>query len=177
MADLNKLLMKNKQQTVIVVMIIISVMISKDIYGRQVTKSSALAEQIRTEREKAAALDRIVVLNEDLKKIKVRSWDTTDSNRVVNRIFNLGLDAKIKITDITPGDKRDEKNYIVLPLSLTCDTTYSGLLRFVKKLELYPMLTRIREVSVHPSGILEKEIMSRNPTLRVNLIVETVYFK
>ena len=177
MADFNKLLLKNKQQTVIIIMIIISVMISKDIYGRQIAKSSALSEQISTEREKAAALDRIVVLNEDLKKIKVRSWDTTDSNSVVNRIFNLGLDSKIKITDITPGEKRDEKNYIALPLSLTCDTTYAGLLRFIKKLELYPMLTRIREVSVHLGVTTEKELANKNPTLRLNLIVETIYFK
>ena len=175
MDDINKLLIKNKDQVVIVVIILISLIIAKNLYGRQMTKYAQLQESIRVEQEKGATLERIIDLNEKTKGLREKSWDTADANIIISKINNLGLEAKIKVTAVTPMDKRDEKTYVVIPFALSCETTYKDMVRFIRRLEKNNMLLRVRDISMAPSEA--QETQNDRILLRVSFTVEAIYLK
>ena len=177
MADVNYVqLVKNKRdQIVIVVIIILSIVISRSFYQQQMLKYSKLTDNIKTEEEKGNALSRIVAVNEKIKKLKVKGWDTSDTNRIIEKIYNIGLESQVKLRDISPGEKRDEKNYILIPLTLSGEATYDDFMKFAKKIETYPMLIRIKSVSLGPIGADQQK--RSDIVLKVDMVVEAVYLK
>lgn len=172
--DINKLIMQHRSVVVVVVIILLSLLIAKNIYNKQMMHYTAIKEKIAAEKEKSEAIERIVLLNEQLQKKRGRSWDTVDFNSIVEKIFNMGLEYNVKIRDISPGEKREEVNYVVIPFALSGEATYEDLLRFVKNMEKFPMLIRINSVSVNPIGSQDVE---DNLSLGVGLSAEAVYFK
>jgi hypothetical protein len=177
MADVNyaQLIQNKRDQIVIVMIIIFSIIISRNIYQQQMLKYNLLTDNIKTEEEKGNTLSRIVIVNEKIKKLKVKGWDTSDTNRIIEKVYNIGLEAQVKLRDISPGEKKDEKNYILIPLSLSGEATYSDLIKFSKKIETYQMLIRIKSVSLGPIGADQRK--KSDIVLKVDMVVEAVYLK
>lgn len=177
MADKNivETLFKKRDNIVIIVLVVLSLVVSRTVYQKQIEKYEKLKEAINNEEEKGKSLERIVILNEKIKKEKGRGWNTTDTNAIIEKIYNIGLESQIKIRDIAPHDKRDEKNYIALPMSLSGEATYKDLFKFLKKLETYPSLIHVRSLAVSPSGRQKSE--GRELILQMNLDVEAIYMK
>jgi len=60
-----------------------------------------MLRQIETEKEKGVTLDRILVFNEKIKRAKEKSWDTLDTNAIIDRIYKEGIESEIKIRNIS----------------------------------------------------------------------------
>ncbi len=172
--DISKMFVQNRSVVVIVAIVLFSGIVAKNIYAKQMGQYFSIKEKISAEAEKNEAIERIVLLNEQVQKKRARSWDTVDFNAIVEKIFNMGLEYNVKIRDITPGEKRDEPNYVGIPFSISGETTYSDLLKFIKKLETFPMLIQVNTVSVNPIGSQEEE---ENLALGIGLGAEAIYFK
>jgi len=176
MSDLKvdlSVVLKKKDNVVIVVMIIAGLFISRNIYQEQLLKSNAMREQIVSESEKSKTIEQIVALNEKNKNLKKGSWDTVDANAIIDNIYKIGLESDIKIKNISPFDKQDEREYTLIPFSITCESSYKNLILFCKKLETYPKQIRIKGVEAAPVG----SGPGRSVLLRLNIIVEAVYLK
>lgn len=167
-------MLKKKGNVVMIVMILVSLWLAKDIHTKQVVRSEDMKRQIEAEKEKGAALDRIIVLNEKIKKAKEKSWDTTDTNSIIDKIYKVGIDSEVKIMNISPGGRTEEKNYTLISFSVDCGATYKQFIQFVKKLETYPMLVRIKTFGVDPAGETRGQ---SDPTLSGTIAVEAVYLK
>ncbi len=177
MADVNYagLAQNKRDQIVIVVVIILSIILSRSFYQQQMLKYNKLTDSIKTEEEKSATLSRIVIVNEKIKKLKTKSWDTSDTNRIIEKVYNIGLESNVKLRDISPNEKKDEKNYILIPLALIGESTYDDFIKFAKKIETYQMLIKVRSVSLSPIG--DDQQKKANLMLRVDMVVEAVYLK
>ncbi|MEK7849491.1 MAG: type 4a pilus biogenesis protein PilO [Candidatus Omnitrophota bacterium] len=177
MADVNyaELVQNKRDQIVIVVIIILSIIISRSFYQQQMLKYNQLTGSIKTEKEKGDTLSRIVIVNEKVKKLKTKGWDTSDTNRIIEKVYNIGLESQVKLRDISPGEKRVEKNYILIPLTLSGEAIYSDFMKFAKIIETYQMLTRIRSVSLGPIGAGQEK--KTDILLKVDMVVEAVYLK
>ena len=172
---MNKALLKNRETVIIAVMTLMSLMIARNLYNQQIKKYMQLKEDIKIEQEKGMALDRIILLNEQIKQAKKKSWDTVDFNSIVDKIFNMALESQIKIRNITPHDPRNEKHYVAIPFSLNAEGTYKDILRFIKKLESYKMMVRVRDLNMSP---LESQDTDKSDILLAfGLQVEAFYFK
>ena len=172
---MNKVLSKNRDLIIIAGMILVSLVIAKNLYNQQIDKYAKMKQEIKVEEEKGTTLDRIILLNERLKKIKEKSWDTVDSNFIIDKIFNIALESQIKIRSITPQDKRDEKNYAAIPFSLSGEAIYRDLLKFIKRLETYKMMLRVKDLSMNPIESQQSE--KQDLLLSFSLLVEAIYFK
>jgi Tfp pilus assembly protein PilO len=175
MDNISNILLKNREQVVMGAVILLSVLVSKGIYGQQMNQYTKLKNQISEEQQKGAALERIVGLNERIKKLKVNGWDSADFNSIIDKIYNIALESKIKIRDITPQEKKDEKNYIIIPMIVNGEANYRDLYNFIKKLETYSMLTHIQGLAVDPMS--KQEPGATTLLLKISLNVETIYFK
>lgn len=171
---INKLLSENRGMAVIIVIALLSVMIVKNIYTKQMAQYDDIKEKISSEQEKSEVIERIVLLNEALEKRKERSWDTVDFNAIVEKIFNLGLENNVKIRDISPGEKREEPNYVAIPFSISAETTYSDLLKFIKQMEQSLMLIHIVNITMNPIG---SQDVDQDLALGVGMGVEAIYLK
>lgn len=167
-------LLRKKDNVVILVIIVVSLVAARSIYQNQVGRYNVIKLQIDAEKGKGASLDRIIVFNEKIKKAKEKSWDTVDVNAIIDRIYNIGLESAIKIRNISPAEKRDEKNYTLIPFTINCEATYRELVFFAKKLETYPMLIRIKNMDMSPMG---EKADARNMKLRATVMIEAVYLK
>ncbi|MFH0801947.1 MAG: type 4a pilus biogenesis protein PilO [bacterium] len=164
-----------RDNIVVIIFIVASLAGSRIVYQKQMAKYVQLKGSITDEEEKGKSLDRIVLLNENIKQFKAKSWDTLDTNAIIEKIYNIGLESQIKIRDISPKEKRDEKNYILIPFGLSCEATYKDLFRFMRRLETYPMLLRVKTVAAGPMARMntaERELL-----LGVGLELEAVYMK
>lgn len=177
MADLNinlASMLKKKDVLVAAGVVILALLVAKNIYGKQMRRYEAMKQQIDAEKEKGAALERIIALNEKIKKVKNRSWTSTDMDFIIDKIHNIGLKAQIKIRDISFGEKNETKNSSVVPISFACEAPYKGLVQLMKKIEAHPMIIRVKTLSLGPTADSSSR---RDPILRASFAVEVVYLK
>ncbi len=181
--DVTRLLKQNKDAVVIIAILLVCLLAAKKIHDAQVGKSRSMQDQIQIEKDKGESLDRILLLHEEVKKLKNRSWKTTDFNVVVDGISALAADAGVKVSNITPQDKRDETHMIVVPFQMNVECDYKNLLLFLKNLETLPVLTHIRDISMSP--IRREAAAAQDPgrpkpaysMLIVSLTAEAFYIK
>jgi Tfp pilus assembly protein PilO len=167
-------MLKKKGNIVMIAIVLVSLWFAKDIHTKQVLRSEDMKRQIEAEKEKGAALDRIIALNEKIKQAKEKSWDTVDTNSIIDKIYKVGIDLEVKIMNIAPGGKAEEKNYTLISFGIDCGATYKQLIQFIKRLETYPMLIRIKAFSITPAGETRGHA---DPALSGNIAVEVVYLK
>lgn len=177
MAEINfiSIVVKNKNTIIFLVLISISLFFSRMVYKKQMNKFEKINLEIKTGKEKIQALDHIISLNEKIKKFKEKSWSTLDATEIMGKIFDVGLESQLKIRDISPDTRKDEKNYVLLPFTLSCEATYKALYKFIRRLETYPMWWRIRTVTCGP--LHSDETQSDNVVLKVNIAIDAIYLK
>jgi Tfp pilus assembly protein PilO len=145
------------------------------VYKKQMDKFEKINLEIKTGKEKIQALDHIISLNEKIKKFKEKSWTTLDATEIMGKIFDVGLESQLKIRDISPDARKDEKNYVLLPFTLSCEATYKALYKFIKRLETYPMWWRIRTVTCGP--LRSDGTFENNVALKINIGIDAIYLK
>jgi Tfp pilus assembly protein PilO len=166
-------ILKKKDNVVIVLVAFVFLMMAKGIYQKQLNKYNKLKQDISSELEKSKSLDHIVSLNEKVKKLREKSWETADANMILEKILNLALENQIKIRDISPGDRKEDKNLVSIPFSINCEATFKNLYKFANKLETYPKLIRMTRVVASPlSAEGQGELV-----LKASLSLEAVYLK
>jgi Tfp pilus assembly protein PilO len=177
MADMNinfEALLKKKDVLVVAGVVVLALLVARNIYGRQMRHYASMKELISAEKDKGATLERIIVLNEKIKKMKSKSWASTDMNFIIDKIYNIGLEVKVKIKDISFGDRVDNTNFLTVPIGFACEAPYKSLVLFMKKMETYPMAIRIKALSLGPT---ESSTSRRDPVLRAAFSIEVVYLK
>lgn len=178
-ADINytDLLTKHREKVVLLAVIFLSFVLSKNIYQKQMAKYEKLKVDIKTEKEKGEALDRIVLFTEKIKKIKSRGWETQETNKIIEKISSMALQSHVRFKDVTPQEKRDERHYILIPLALTCEATYKDFYRFLKVLEAHPHFIRITSFGLSSAEGDPLKMAKDGPLLRVGCVIEAVYLK
>lgn len=176
---LEELTGRYKNFTIIISIVLVSFFFAGNVYRQQVSKSELLKEDIRIETEKSAALDRIVLLNERLKKIKEKGWGALDSSKMMEVISNLAIESGVKISDVSPQEKLNEKNYVLFPFSLHCEATYKDFVKFLRAVESYPALFRVRELNMAAMDSPEAGAGSEGKDIRlgITLTLCSVYYK
>lgn len=168
--SVKELIAKNRETLIIVAMIVVGLVVAKNFYKKQMDRYFYLKSRIETEREKGGIIDRIVKYNDAIKKFKGTSWDSIDTNPIIDKIYNLGLESGIRIRDIAPRTKKEEDAYILLPFDLSCETTYKDLVKFLRSLEVYPKFLRVSSVDATPGSKKGRDII-----LFVRMTVEALY--
>ncbi len=171
----NPFFLKNKNNLVIVGVIIVSLFVAKRANDMHTQRCNQLTEQIKTEEEKGTTLERIVVLNEKLKKLRERSWEATDFEAVVQRVSSLAQASNVKIFSLMPGDKKDNDTYISVAFSLTGEATFRNYMKFLKALENEKKLLRLKDMTLAPQG--QQNSSNEDVPLSINISGEAIYFK
>lgn len=179
MEDVPILLTKHKDKVVAAIVVIIFLFISKNVYDVQIRQYKKVKEEIMAEGEKASTLDRLVRINEQLKKLKVRGWPTTDFNVIAEEISNYALETKVKILDIVPQEKRDNPTYISIPCSINAEADYRSIYLFIKKLETSLRLFQVRSINLDSLGSAKTSGRTSRAAepLRINMVIEALYLK
>jgi len=167
--------LKKRDNVVTAVIICISLILSQRVYRQQMVKYEKLKDGIKSEQEKSQSLERIVALNEKIKALKNRSWNTVDINIIIETVNSISLETQTKIRNIIPYEKKDEKSYVTIPLTISCEATYKDLHRFIKRLELNQMFFRVKSLSASPVG--RASTGGRRLMLGVTLDLEAIYLK
>ena len=167
--------LKQRDNVVIAGILIIFLILTRATYKQQMAKRERLTNAIQTEEEKNASMGNIVALNEKIKKYKARSWNTGDINVIIQKIYNIGLETPVKIKNISPIGKKEEKNYILIPLNVNFQGLYKDVLKFTKKIENYPMMLRVTELTISPRYRAKQG--SETQLQDIAVIVEAVYLK
>ena len=172
---MNPLIEKNKNLLVTAAVVLVSLLAAKKANDINTNKCELLRMEIKNEEDKAAALERIVGMNEQLKKIQENSWDTTNFEVVVQRVSELSDAAAVKISSIMPSDKKTLDNYTAIPFSFVGETTYRNLEKFLKGLEKEKKLLRLKDITLMPiSGSVDAD---QDMNLSLSLSGEALYYK
>lgn len=166
-------LLKRKDILVIVVCVGAFLVLTNNVHKTQMGKFNQLKQDIEIEKQKGESLERIVIAHEKIKKLKERSWESVDTNQIIEKVFNIGLGAGVKIRDINPQQKEESDHIVRIPFSINCEATYENCMLFLKNLEEYPKLIHIRSVSINPFVKEGDEEMS----MTVSIFLEALYFK
>ncbi len=178
MVDLNLNLdgiFKKRENIVMVAVIGVSLLLGNSLYKSQMSAFVRIQESVRLEKEKADLYGRIVALHEKLKSVKRRSWDTIDSQVIIEQIFGMGLEMSVKIKDISPGNRQEESYFVVVPLTIAGEATFMNLTKFLRMLETFPMFIRVKSITASPLGEVVDPFAE--PTLGFSLVLEAPYFK
>jgi len=170
-----KLFSKHRETLVIIGVVLACLIGAKKIYDMQMLKIDEVKTLIRSEEEKALSLERIIVLDEDLKVLRENGWPETDFASVVDTLSQLGDASGVRIRDITPRARVDESYLIAIPFFINSTATFHDLAKFLLDVRALPRLMRIREVTLAPetSDSSGKQEM----LLRVDIKGEALYFK
>lgn len=174
-----ELLTKHKDYVIIAVTIVISIMVAKFIYGKQMKEYERLKGDIDIEQQKSEVIERIVNINNKIKDMKKQGWDTTEFDAVSSRIGDLARKRGIKIQNVDPADKIVDPNYIRIPFKIKAEGRTEDVTRFIRDVETLPMLTRIQRVSLEPVQISDGTTPASRTSdvLNVDITVVAYYFK
>ena len=173
---IDEILMKNKQYVVMLVIVVSSLILAKNIYQKQIRQYDRMKEEIRVEQEKSSALERIVALDDRIKALKKHSWDSSDFNTISSRIGKMALECGVRVQNMDPSEKIIEENDIIVPFTIRAEGDVKDLTLFLKKMETYPLATRIRHVELsRKSG--GNTAGQEDKTLNANIQVQAYYFK
>jgi hypothetical protein len=166
---------KKRENIVMAAVIAASLFLGNSLYKGQMAAFARLREGIRLEKEKGELYGRIMALHEKLKSVKRRSWDTIDSQVIIEQIFGMGLEMGVKIKDISPGARQEESYFVVVPLTITGEATFMNLTKFLRMLETFPMFIRVKSITASPLADVVDPFVE--PGLGFNLVLEAPYFK
>jgi Tfp pilus assembly protein PilO len=171
----NLLVEKNKNILVMAGVILISLLGAKKANDVHMAKCGQLEIEIKKEEDKASALERIVGINEKIKKLQDRSWDAANFEVVVQRVSELSDAAAIKVHSIMPADKKAEDDYTAIPFSFSGEASYRELAKFLKSLAKEKKLLRLKEITLTP--LREDGGNGQDVPLTLSFSGEALYFK
>lgn len=170
--NFQEIFFRYKQQFTIIIIAMLSLILSKSIYDKQIKQYDRLQEEIRTEKEKSEIVARIVAIDKRIKELKKSSWDSADFVAISNKIGKLAMESKVKISTLQFASKEDKGTYVAIRFTLNADGRSGNFMRFLKKLETFSMLTSIKSIK------LDKVNVPKGGTLfNGSLEVEAYYFK
>lgn len=149
--------------------IVLALIVSANIYKRQVKQMQALKADKEMEIKKNAVFQNIGKLEEKLDAYK-NLLARKDTNKIMNDINNLAKESDVKIVSIKPAQEKAEQDYIKLPLELVLSVPdYHVLGKFISKLESY--------TDVYVIESLEINSESQKNELTANLRLITIIYK
>ncbi|MDD5020174.1 MAG: type 4a pilus biogenesis protein PilO [Candidatus Omnitrophica bacterium] len=177
--NIGEALAKHKDYVIIGVAVVVSLIISKVIYGNQMKEYDRLKGEIAVEQEKGQALDRIVKVSNQVKEMKKTGWDTTEFDAIGRRIGELARKRGVKIQNVDPADRVVEPNFIRIPFKVNAEGKTEDLTRFIRDVETLPMLTRVQRITMEPAGSVpgEKAASGQGAVLLVDMTIIAYYFK
>lgn len=170
------LLAKNKQYVVMFVVVVLSLVLAKNLYQKQIKQYDRLKEEIRVEQEKSSALERIVGVDTKLKDLKKHGWDSSDFNTISSRIGKMASESGVRVQNMDPSDKMNEDNFIIVPFTIRAEGALKDLIRFFKRIETYTLATRIKhlELTRKVTGTVGGQ---EDKTLNAVIQIQAYYFK
>jgi len=166
---------KYREPLVVVGVVLVSLFFAKKAYDLQMAKAWWVKEGIRKEEQKAMTLDRIIVLNERLEKMKEAGWSSTDFASVVDVLTEIGQGAGMRVQDITPMAKTEETHLVTISFFLNAASTYRGVAKFLVAARQLSKVLRVQEVTLSPEKPGDQA--GYDVMLKVSLKGEVYYFK
>ncbi|MFA5039795.1 MAG: type 4a pilus biogenesis protein PilO [Candidatus Omnitrophota bacterium] len=173
--NIAELLTKHKSQVVMGAVVVLSLFLAKYLYSQQIQQYDRLKGEITVEQDKSAALERIVLIDSRVKEIRKQGWDSSDFNTISSRIGEMAIDSGVRIQNVEPTDKDNQEYYIMIPFRIRAEGETKNLIQFIKKVETYPMLTKIRHLELLRRS--EDNTAGSDRTLNADIQLEAYYFK
>jgi Tfp pilus assembly protein PilO len=155
-----------------IVVIIISLIIAKNIFTKQMAQVGSIRSEADIARQKNAMLEQIVQSEKRLKNLR-RSINKEETS-IINTINTIAKKFDVKIVELKPVPEQKITGYVKYPFVLNIAVNnYHTLGRFISALESDPFLFTVDSMSVN----IDESGDSRKYKLRVNLETNTILIK
>jgi Tfp pilus assembly protein PilO len=168
-------LLSNRKTAVNLIVIILALVISSNIYSRQSRISTVVKNKVDLETKRNDLMSQL----EKTEK-KILSYRDTlqekDISLVINKISHIAHDSGLKILMIKPEKERDSGSHLLLYANLTVlAESYHKIGEFVSKLETSPELYKIDyiKIELNERGRPGEE----NFNLLANITITVIIFK
>ena len=164
-------LARYKSQVVNIVIIVLFVFISSNIYKSASKNITALSDKRDEESKKNKVLEDISL--EENKVTDLKSFiNTKDINLVITTINDIAKESGLKVASIRPGAPQDVGLYTKYPFAMVLDApNYNTVGVFLSKLESHPDIYIVESVDIAPTIDPQTNSVSKvAATLRVTTI-------
>lgn len=135
--ELSALTHKQKTNILNIALIILALIISLNIYKKQVKEIESIKAQKEVEIKKNKVLQEISQLEKRLVLYK-NLLPKKDPSSVINNINNIAKESAIKIVSIRPAAEQKYPDYIIFPFDLVIKVAnYHALGKFISRVESY----------------------------------------
>lgn len=166
--ELGDFIDKYKNKIFNIGIIILVLIISSNIYKKQLKEIEVLGEKIELETKKNQALESIIHSETRINTYK-NLLAKKDTSLIINTISNIARESRIKIVSIRPMPERKYEDYIKVPFSLILSASeYHAVGRFISKLESSQDVYTVESMEIK-SEPLTKE-------LAVDLTINSITF-
>ncbi|MFA5115170.1 MAG: type 4a pilus biogenesis protein PilO [Candidatus Omnitrophota bacterium] len=133
--DATKLLTLYREKTLSVLIIVVSLIVSANIYKSQTNKFNALGRVKDEEARKNTAIGKILETEKVFDSYR-KVFKKTDINESINTITTIARECDITVNSIKPGKEETEQVYVRYPFALEVSASgYHNIGRFISKLE------------------------------------------
>lgn len=162
------LINKNKNKVFNIAIIIIAIIVSLNIYKKQLAKIDSLKASIAEEEKKNRTLDNIGKLDAKINSYR-KLLPKKESGTSINDINNIARDTGIKIMSIKPSGEETFPDYTKYVFDLTISSPdYDSLAKFINTLEVNQAVYMIDVLDIRSASYnKEKEL---NANLRVSAV-------
>jgi len=163
-----------KNQIMNVVVIIVAIFISYNIYTGQSKEVSRLSEKKNLETQKNGILEEIRVSEGKIGAYK-KFINDKELSSVVNKLNAITKDYSVNILSIKPTGVKESALYFQYPFSLKIEVAdYDTIGKLVSKLESDPDIFHVTVLSVYPESV---KLGTRIKKMSVELKVDTFLLK
>ena len=164
----------DKAKLINVGLVILSLIIAKNIYGKQMAKINALKDNQNKEIKKNSLIADIGTIEKKIQVYKQALYKR-DASMVINDISEMANSAQIKITSITPDKDREYAAYGEMSVRLTAMAAdYHWIGDFISRLENSSGFYTIESLSLQPTSGQNIDLLDK---LSFDMSVAAVVFK
>lgn len=176
-----KTLLKRKDILVIIVLLFLTFIISKNVFQKKMNEANTIREAIREQEKVNGILVEMKAIEKKSNDLK-NKFPQQETNSLINKISELAQNAGVKITSIQPVLDRDEreakeKNYIEIPFTLSLEATYHEIGKFLNRLETADIFFKINKLEFGEESYRGKILPKESIKNSARIVVLTIFVK
>jgi len=170
-------LKENKTIVFVVIVLVITLFLSKKIWDSQDVKLNYAKSQINDYNQRINLADEINVISDQLKKFDNSGWPSKESVAVMGKITDLATKNNLQIDNFDPQGLTDKGEYYIIPFTLSFKAEYFNLQRFLSDIENLSYLTKIKNIRIVPESVGYDQSDDNPVSLATNLAIEAYVLK
>jgi hypothetical protein len=174
--DIDKLV-NSKNKILSILIVLVSLFIGYKVYVREAAKIKELKQEKELELNKNRVLTSIIALENKVNSYK-NVVNNKDVSAIMNKLFAIANEAKVKINAIRPSASRDFPQYAKFPFKLSVSANnFNRIGKFISNLESSRDIYILESLVVATDGTQANFSATKADNLTLTLTLSTVLLK